>query len=806
MSGPVKGWIGKPVLRKEDRKFITGTGSYVDDLSFPGMLHAAVHRSPYPHARIVSIDTSGAEAFPGVETVLTGREVVNHTMRSLIPVPVKLGYGCLAIDRVRYVGEAVAAVVAADRYVAEDAAELIRVEYEPLEAVVDPEKAMEPDATLLYEEMGTNVIWSDSFTFGDVEGAFEEAELTLKKRFTIQRYTSTPLETFGCIARYDVGGDSYTIWSNDQRPGLTAGLLADALGVSQAKIRLVIPDIGGGFGNKRRAPYLLLAALLAKKAGRPVKWIEDRRENLMALMHACNGVMEVEAAFNRDGKVLALRIRDWADEGNNLANPTVHSLLKMGTLTNCYQIPAVRFEAHAILTNKCPSGANRGIGKPFMCFAAERMMDSIAKELGLDPAEIRFRNFIPPEAFPYRIPSGTVFDSGDYPETLRRAMKQVDYEALRRQQEAARADGRYVGIGIAAAVEPSSSNLSSYILTTGRRLASGIGEAALVRIEADGAVRVAVGDVSSGQGYETTVAQIVADELGVDLEAVHVAPWFDSYTTPWLYASGNYSNKFSGTDTAAIVGAARKVRNKVLDLAAHLMEANRETLGIEAGEVREAGSNGKSMPLSDIARIAYQDLLMLPPGMEAGLEARNYHVNPQADLPDAERRVRTQLFASNSVHIAMVEVDTGTAQVQILKYGMVHDCGTEINPMIVEGLAHGATVHGIGAALYEEFIYDEKGQLLTANFMDYLKPTTMEAPHIEVSSLETPSPFTVLGAKGAGEGGAIPAPAVVASAVEDALSPLGVEVTGLPLSPNRIWELIGSAGKAGSAEILGERG
>ena len=791
MSGTATGWTGKRVLRKEDGKFLSGQGGYVDDLSFPGMLHAAVYRSPYPHARIISVDTSETEKIPGVQAVITGQDAVHHTMKSLIPVPVKLGYGCLAIDRVRYVGEPVAAVAAIDRYVAEDAIERIRGEYELLEAIVDPEKAVEPGAPALYEEMKSNVIWSDSFTFGEVDQAFEKAGRTLKKRFHIQRYASTPLETFGCIAQFDAGSESYSFWSNDQRPGLTAGLLADALGVSQAKIRLIVPDVGGGFGNKRRAPYLLMAALLAKKAGKPVKWIEDRRENLMALMHACNGVLEVEVAFDTDGTVQALIVRDLADEGNNLANPTVHSLLKMGNLTNCYKIPAVRFEARAVLTNKCPSGANRGIGKPFMCFAIERMMDLIARELDLDPAEIRFRNFIPPEEFPYRIPSGTVFDSGDYPETLRRSLDQMDYERLRKIQEEARARGRYVGIGIAVAVEPSSSNLSSYILTTGRRLASGMGEAALVRIEADGSIRVAVGDAGSGQGYETTVAQIVADELGVHPDTVHVASWFDSCTTPWLYASGNYSNKFSGTNTAAIIGAAEKVRTKLLDLAAHLMGADPQDLSVEEGIVHERREGTSSMPLAEIARIAYRDLLMLPKGMEAGLEARHYHVNPQADLPDSEQRVRTQLFASNSVHMVMVEVDPGTAKVNILKYGMVHDCGTEINPMIVEGLAHGATVHGIGAALYEEFIYDENGQFLTANFMDYLKPTTMESPHIEVDSLETPSPFTSLGAKGAGEGGAIPAPAAIANAVEDALSPLGIEVTALPLTPGHIWQIMG---------------
>lgn len=793
MTTPTRKWTGKKVLRKEDSKFITGEGDYIDDLVFPGMLHAAVYRSPYPHARIISIDTTEAAKVPGVKAIITGQDAACHTMKSLIPVPVKLGYSCLAIDKVRYVGEPVVAVASIDRYTAEDAISKIRAEYELLEAVVDPDKARKEDSPVLYEEMKTNVIWSDSFSFGDVELAFEKAERTLKRCFHIQRYASTPLETFGCIAQFDGAKANYSFWSNDQRPGLTAGLLADALGVSQAQIRLIVPDIGGGFGNKRRAPYLLMVALLAKKTGKPVKWIEDRRENLMALMHSCNGTLEMEAAFDTDGKVRALIVRDLADEGNNLANPTVHSLLKMGTLTNCYQIPAVKFEACSVLTNKCPSGANRGIGKPFMCFAVERTMDLIARELELDPIEIRIRNFIQPEDFPYRIPSGTVFDSGDYPKTLKRAMEQIDYEALKDYREEARAEGRYVGIGIAAAVEPSSSNLSSYILTTGRQLASGMGEAALVRVESDGSVRVAVGDTGSGQGYETTVAQIVADELGVHPDSVHVASWFDSHTTPWLYASGNYSNKFSGTNTAAIVTAARKVRSKILELGAHIMGSDPENLTIVRGVVEDQRGIKSPVPLGEIGRIAYRDLLMLPEGMEAGLEARHYHINSQADLPDAERRVRTQLFASNSVHIVMVEVDPGTAQVDILKYGIVHDCGTEINPMIVEGLAHGATVHGIGAALYEEFIYDDSGQFLTANFMDYLKPTTMEAPRIMVDSIETPSPVTPLGAKGAGEGGAIPAPAAIANAVEDALISLGIEVMRLPLSPNNLWKLIGPA-------------
>ncbi|HXH81296.1 MAG TPA: molybdopterin cofactor-binding domain-containing protein, partial [Candidatus Tectomicrobia bacterium] len=693
----------------------------------------------------------------------------------------------------------VAAVAARDRATAEDAAERIVVEYEPLPAVVDPERALEPDAPVLFEEMGGNALWRDTLTYGDVDGAFAAAAHVVRERFTIHRYVSTALETFGVIAHVEPGTGLVTIWSNDQRPGLTAGVVAAALRIPQSRLRLIAPDIGGGFGNKRKAPYLIVAAMLARATGRPVKYVEDRRENLTALCHAANGVIEVALALDADGRFLAVDVRDVVDEGCNLQNPTLHSLLKLSNVVGCYRIPAVRFHAAAVLTNKCPSGANRGIGKPAMCYALERIVDVAARRLGRDPAALRAANLIPPEAMPHRTPVGAVYDSGDYPETLRRALALADYDGLRRAQAAARAEGRLVGIGLAAAVEPSTSNLSSYMLATGRPGTSGVGEAALVRVELDGSVRVATGNVASGQGYPTAIAQIVADELGVPPSAVSVSPWFDSHDNPWMFSSGSFSNKFAGTDTGAIVGAARAVRDKVVAVAAHLLEAAPEDCVVQDGAVGVRGAPGRQVTLAEVATVAYRDLLALPPGMTGGLEARYYYVSPLADLPDAGRRVAVQLTFSNSVHVVAVEVDSATGAVRIMTYAIVHDCGREINPRIVEAMVHGSTVHGIGATLLEEFVYDAQGQLLTTTFMDYLKPTALDAPTFAVEALESPSPRTPLGAKGVGEGGAIPSLAAIANAVEDALAPLGVTIRALPLSPARVWAAIVAAREADRA-------
>jgi 2-furoyl-CoA dehydrogenase large subunit len=785
-------WTGTALKRKEDPRLLTGKGRFLDDIKLAGMLHAAFVRSPYAHARVLSVDTSAALALPGVRGLITGQEARERSgsLRPLIPVPSDPPNYCLASDKVRYVGEPLAMVAAADRATAEDAAALVAVAYEELPVVVDVERAAEPDAPLLYEEAGSNVLWHDVFEYGDMAAGFAAADEVVAERYTIHRYASTPIECFGVIADWDPGQEVLTIHTNDQRPGLTIGVIAEALRLSETQVRLITPDIGGGFGNKRRPAYIVATALLAMECGRPVKYLEDRRENLTALMQACDGVMYLEAAIKRDGTVLALSVRDYADEGTNLISPCQHSLLKLGNMVNTYRIPAMRFEPYSVLTNKCPSGANRGIGKPFMCFAIERLMDRIAEHLDLDPAELRFRNLIQPDQFPYETPGGALYDSGDFPGTLRKALDLLDYASLREEQARARAEGRYLGIGISTAVEPASSNLAAYVLVTGKATSTGVGESAMVRMEPDGKARVTFGDVCSGQGYETAAAQVVADELGMHPNDVHVHAWFDSFTTPWMYSSGNYANKFATTDVGAIVGAAQKVRDKIITIAAHLLEAAPADLELRDGRVGVRGDPSQSRTLREIAQVAYRNLLALPAGFEPGLEATHYYSNPMAKLPDEDNRVRGQLIFTNAAHIALVEVDVETAQVKVLRYGVVHDCGKEINPMLVEGQVHGATVHGIGAALLEEFVYDENGQILTTTFMDYLKPTASDVPTIESDRLETPSPFTTLGTKGVGEGGAIPAPGCVANAVEDALRPLGVRITGLPLSPNRLWPLI----------------
>ncbi len=795
-TGP---WVGQPLPRREDARLTTGAGTFIDDIVMPGMLHAAFLRSPHAHARIVSINADKARQLHGVHAVLTGHEVGRLTkpISTIIPFNTFLPNYCLAVDKVRYVGEPVAAIAAVDRATAEDAAELIDIEYEPLPAVVDPWKAIQSPDALVFDELNSNVIWHDKFSYGEVDTAFAQAAHVVSERFSVQRYISTALETMGVIGRW--GQDVLTLWSPDQRPGFATHALATALQIPHSQIRLISPDIGGGFGNKRKATYMVIVALLARMAARPVKYIEDRQENLLGLVHASNQVMDLSMALDADGRILGLSLRDVVDEGANVINPTLHSMLKFTNMLNNYAIPAVKFEGYAVLTNKCHSGANRGIGKPFMCFAVERAIELAAQKVGIDSLELRRRNFIPASAMPYESPMGNLYDSGDFAATLDTALATADYAKLRAEQAEARRQGRYVGIGIATAVEPNSLNLSAYTLMTGRTDSSGVGEGALVRMEGDGSVRVSLGNTDSGQGYQTVVAQIVADELGIHPNRVNVAPGFDSAVNPWLHGSGSFANKFSGTDVGAIVKAAQTIRAKVLRIAGHISGRKPEELTIREAEIWAHGANQPLFSLAKVAMAAYRDLLRLPEGEMPGLEARHFYVDPQSNLPGkdtGDKRLRFQLTFSNSAHIAVTEVDPKTGGVKILRYIVAHDCGREINPLLVEGMVHGATTHGIGGALYEDLVYDENGQLLTGSFMDYLKPTALDVPEFEVVALETPSPFTPLGAKGVGEGGSIPALAAIANSVEDALRPFGVKFTELPLTPNRVWNAIQHAAAA----------
>ncbi|MBI2756849.1 MAG: xanthine dehydrogenase family protein molybdopterin-binding subunit [Chloroflexi bacterium] len=792
-------WVGQPLPRKEDGPLLTGRDRFLDDIGLLGMAHVAILRSPYAHARILRVDASAAAALPSVLAVLTGEEVVrvSRPQRGRIPLPVSPQVYALAHDKVVYVGQPVAAVAAIDRATAEDALDLIEVEYEPLPAVVTPEGAMAPDAPILFEEVGSNILWHDTFPYGDVDGAFERADRVVRERVTIHRYLSTPLETFGSIAQFDASTQTMTIWGSAHQPGQEINNVAAALGLSPGQVRMIVPPMGGGFGNKTRPIYHILIALLARKlAGRPVKWVEDRRESLLALCHAADGIMEMEAAIQDDGTILGLKFRNIENEGAGIDFAGRHNLLMLSNIVNCYRVPAVSYEGYSVVTNCCPVIANRGIGKPFMCLAVERMVDAVARETGLDRVEVRQRNFIQPDQFPYDTPSGQTYDSGDYPEMLRKALALLDYDQLLVDQEAARAAGRLVGIGIACGVEPAGSNLSYGMLISGpSQLLSGQGEAARVRMEPDGSATVYTGGIESGQGHSTALSQIVADELGLRPDQIRIVATFDSHSHPYTQTSGNYSNKFNGHDTAAAIGAAGKVREKLLARAARMLEVAAEDLELAAGRITVRGAPDRSLPIAQVAARAYWSLNDEAPDDEPGLEALHYYRNPRTRAPDAQRRLPVQMGFSAAAHVALVEIDPETFEIEVRRYGVVHDCGREINPMIVEGQVHGATVHGIAAALLEEFVYDDDGQLLTTSFMDYLKPSSADVPMIETDHLETLSPWTPLGTKGIGEGGAIVAPAAIASAVEDALKPLGITVSGLPITPTRLWRLASQGGK-----------
>jgi 2-furoyl-CoA dehydrogenase large subunit len=791
-------WVGQALERREDRKLLTTGGDFIDDLALPGVAHAAYVRSPHAHAKIRRIDPRPALDHPGVYAVITGEDVAQLTrpQRGRVPLSNSPKVYALAYQQVRYVGEPVVGIAAVDRATAEDAADLIEVEYDPLPAVVDPEEALRPDAPLVFAEVGSNILWHDTFPYGDVDGAFAQADSIVNERVTIHRYCSTPLETFGVMARYEPTSHSFTIWGHTQQPAQDLHVVAAAFGISPGQIRLIIPPMGGSFGNKVRPLFIIAAALLARKAGRPVKWIEDRCENLLALGHSADGVMEMSAAVKADGTVLAIKFRNIENEGAGIDFAGRHNLLMLSNIANCYRLKAISYEGYSVVTNRCPVVANRGIGKPFMCFAVERMMDAVARALKLDRAEIRFRNFIQPDEFPYDTPSGQTYDSGDYPEMLRKALERVDYDALRHEQAQGREQGRLIGIGIATAVEPGGSNLSYGMLISGpSQLLSGQGEAARVRMETDGTAAVFTGGLDSGQGHATALAQIVADEIGLNVDQVRVATTFDSASHPYVMTSGVYSNKFHGHDTVAAIGAARKVRDKLLRRAAAQLEARVDDLELRDGRISVRGASNKGVTIAQVASRAYWSLADDQPDGEPGLEALYYYSNPLAKHPDDKKRVRVQLGFASAAHVAVVEVDPETFEIKILRYVVIHDCGRQINPGIVEGQVHGAAAHGIAAALLEEFIYDESGQLLTSSFMDYLKPTAADLPDIEGERLETPSPLTLLGTKGVGEGGAVVAPAAIASAVEDALAPLGIHIGALPITPSRLWETVAAGSK-----------
>jgi carbon-monoxide dehydrogenase large subunit len=777
-----------------------GRGSYIDDISVPGQAYAAILRSPYAHARIKSIDASAAERHPQVLAVITGETVKQHSR----PIPYMYGakaWGakeaavyCLAVDRATYVGEPVAAVVATDRYVAKDALELIRVEYEPLPAVTDAEQALHPGSPVIYADWGDNVILHKRFVGGDVDGAFARAPRKLRGTLRNHRYTGTPMEPRGYLAHYDEAQQFLTFYAATQQPHPLRTELAEALAMSENQIRVIQPNIGGAFGLKTPCYQEdVLIALLSIQLKRPVKWIEERTENFLSGGHAREMVHNFGVAFGDDGRVSGLKVQTVADVG--APSPLIGwGMAFVGTyhMPGVYRIKNCEVELFIVATNKTPWNAYRAYGKEANNFVLERIMDLIAHETGLDPAEVRRRNFIQPDEFPYKLHSGATLDSGNYPAVLDKVLQLADYQELLRTQRRLRQQGRYLGIGLSYELTPEGACLpDSYILQY---------DQSTVRMAPTGKVTVLTGITSPGTGNETAMAQVVADELGVKIEDVTVLEG-DTLICP--YGLGNFSGRSLLGGAGSALLAARDIKAKLLKVASKLLQAAPGKLATRGGLVYVRDDPNRNLPIKEAAMAIYRRPYDWPAEIEAGLESTRSWQMPNANhIPDEKGRITTYTMYPNGAHIAVVEVDPETGNVQLLRYYDVDDCGKVINPMIVEGQLHGGLAQGIGGALYEELVYDEAGQLRTSTFTDYLIPTAREIPPIVLGHETTPSPYTPLGSKGVGESGAVGAPAAIVNAVENALAPFHVQLMQTPVGPGVVWRVLASTGSGRAAPLM----
>ncbi|MCZ6553740.1 MAG: xanthine dehydrogenase family protein molybdopterin-binding subunit [SAR324 cluster bacterium] len=798
-----KTWVGQPVPRKEDLRLLVGRGRFIDDIVLPNLKHAAIVRSPYAHAEIEGIDFSAALEMPGVRGVLTGADVAAWSLPFAVGVPVAPKYYACAVERARYVGEPVAVVVADDRYLAEDALEAVEVDYTPLPPVMDIEAAIEPGAPQLHPELERNLYSHRHFRYGDWEAACREADRIVKGKFRFSKYASTPIETYGVIASYDPFTESYEVYSNYQGPFVAHALVSLALRVPENRMRWIVPaDIGGGFGVKAGVyPYIALLALAARKTGCAVKWIEDRQEHLTAGTTGTDRVTELEAAVRADGTILGLKDRAMDSCGGYIRPPEPGcSYRSIGNHTGAYRIRNLEREVMVVATNKSLTGPNRGYTCPQLYFSLERMVDTVAAELGLDPAEVRFRNLVQPEEFPYKTATGGLYDSGDYPRALRTALERFDYPGRRARQAEARAKGRLVGIGMATVVEPSVTNIAyvglakSYADRVKEHPKSGSGEAVMVKMDPLGAVHVIAATNPQGQGHETVLAQVVADELGVHPDDVTVSDVMDTHQRLMSITSGGYSSRFASIGTTAAVTAARQLRSRLLRIAAHLLDAQPDALTLSDGRVAVEGAPERSIEIRHVAGTAHWNQSLIPEEMEVGLFGVGFYNMPTSQPPDEQDRVNSSNTYGCIAEVMAIEIDRETGAIDVLKWVSVHDAGTILNPMLLEGQLRGGIAHGVGGALLEECAYDEDGQILTGSFQDYLVPTAMEIPPVEIVHQVTPSPITALGSKGTGEGSAMSAPATLGNAVADALAPLGVVVDTLPLSPQRIWHWIQEAG------------
>jgi 2-furoyl-CoA dehydrogenase large subunit len=796
----VNRWIGQPLPRREDLPLLIGRGQFVDDVQVAKPLHVAFARSPWAHAEIRSVDLTEARSAPGVAAAISGAELPALTEPFAAGITHRLAFYAMAVDRARYAGEPIAAVAAESRYLAEDAAELVLADYEPFDAVVTVEDTLDSAKPVLHEQVGSNVVVDRTLRYGDPDGAFARADLVVSETLRWERYSSTPIETYGIVADYEPASGLLTMWANFMGPMTLLPVLARSLRMPEEKLRVIVPrDIGGSFGIKSSLfPYMTVVGLLAMRAGRPVKWIEDRAEHLIGSSHQPDRVGTRELALTKDGEIIGLRAHVVDNLGAYVRAPEPATTYRpLGNYVGPYRVRDVELHLVDVVSNKVPTGPNRGYGCQQVYLETERVLDEAAEQLGLDPAEIRRRNLIQPDSFPYETPTGGIYDSGDYPRVLELALETAAYAELRAMQEEARAEGRLVGIGLGLAVDPSISNMG-YITVAlppevrqapGYNPKSGAADWAQVRVDSRGKVVVTMATAPQGQGHQTAVSQVVADELGLSPDDIATVDEFDSHVSIWSVSSGSYSSRFSGIAAGAARKAAGVVKKQILEIGATLLEASADDLELVDGEVRVKGSPDRSVSLRRIAGVAHWDPHGLPEGMSAGIQSSEVFHVPTSAPPTDDDRINSSHAYGFVAEVVAVEVDPVTWSVTILKYASAHDAGTIINPKLVEGQTYGSALHGLGGALLEEFRWDEDGQFLTGTFADYRCLIAAEAPRIATAHIETPSPFTPVGAKGCGESSAETAPAALANAVADALRPLGLKPTHLPLTPARLWEL-----------------
>ena len=788
-------WIGKPIKRLEDRRFITGKGKYIDDISLPRMCYAKILRSPYAHARIKKIDISGALKVRGVVAVVTGSDLAKH----FNPLPnfgdPRVVQYPLAVDKVRYVGEGVVAVVAEDKYVAEDALEKIDVEYEVLPALIDPEKAMQETKVLVHESLGSNIVFQKTMRFGNFEKDYSTADIIVKEKLRWNRSSAEPLDTAGAIADYDEGTGILKIWANSLTFTNFIWLYANSLKIPTNKLIIQPVNAGGSFGSKFYAHKVAcLAGMLSMLTRRPVKYVEDRVDHILnSDHHGSDRIYEAELAVTKDGIFKALRVKVIDDYGAYFQFGVGTHGNSLAQVTGPYTISSVEYTVIAVLTNKNQQGAYRGFGSEVTNWMLERLVESARRKLGMDPVEIRMKNFIPPDKFPYKIPTGNMYDSGNYPAVLRKALQVIDYEKWRKIKEEAKKEGRLIGIGIASAQDRSVFSATEFWFWFEKPAApvTSTPESVTLSIDPMGKITVTLySQAMWGNSPETVAAQVVAEEFGIDPYDVNV---IYADTSRALPATGPGGSRFSIMVAGAIKGAAEILKAKLKKAAATIMEVKEEDLEVKEGMVKIKGTT-KGMKIAELAALVhmFRHNYNFPKELTSGLTADYTFDHPYTTLPKEDRSDLGVFYPimAHACHIAVVEVDRETGFVKLLDYAAVHDCGTIINPKTLEGMIIGGVAQGIGTALYEQHLYDQNGNPLNADFTGYIIPTAIEIPNIKVDHVVTPSPFTPYGIKGAGEGGRMIAPAAIPNAVEDALEDFGIKVNEIPINYEKIYRAL----------------